>query len=129
MEDLSNILTFGEQSKQELKDFQKTDLYKNSYKPIVRYLYLNIGRKIPAKEISDKFNIKDRLIRDIIRFGRRVGHPIISSTSGYSIETDYDNMVEYLKGLEAHVFDMLTTISRMKKLCRKRQQISMRLRV
>ena len=136
MPDILQMLSGGDAYKESMKDFQRNGkLFPVPYKPLIRHLYTHAGLVIKSKDLARMFFPGKKpedagvYIRDIIRHARRCGHKIASSAHGYWHEPCYENLVENCRHMEARAFDLLFTVGRMKKLCRKEKQMKMRLAV
>ena len=122
------MLTGFDKYNEEQQSFRKSKLYPVTYKAVVHFLYEHVNREpVVSGRLERLFNVAGSEIREIVRFARRKGHPIVSGGRGYSIEPDYEKLLDGIQHLRERAISQLVTIRKMKQLCPRKAQMSFRL--
>lgn len=80
---------------------------------------LNENRPVTAKEIKKRIGLADVTVRKYVNALRVLGYPVCSSSRGYYLSWDKDEILKTIHGLENRVASMTTAINGLKLILNK----------
>jgi hypothetical protein len=132
MADLIQMQTGGQAFKQDMVEFERSGrLYPQPYKTIVYHLYKNMGKYFKARDLAAQFfqgkKSDERKLRQIMEHAKQRGHKVVGDSMGYVMVEDFEILYEKTQTRLSACYKEIWTLNRQIKLCRKNNQLRMRL--
>jgi hypothetical protein len=132
MADILQMQTGGDSFKEEMLDFERGGrLYPQPYKTVIHFLYSNSGKYFKARDLAAMFfqgkKSDERKLRQITEHAKQRGHKIVGDAMGYVMVDDFEVLYDKAQTRLSACYKEICTLTRQLKLCRKNNQIRLRL--
>lgn len=100
---------------EDIKKFEKSELFKDKYAYLLGVLNRMKPIAISSKELELNLGITDRQIRSLVQYARMQGEPVCSNNNGYYMTDDFNDVFESADRLIRHGKSEIIMGRRMKK--------------
>jgi 2-hydroxy-3-keto-5-methylthiopentenyl-1-phosphate phosphatase len=99
---------------EDMNEFESSPLFRKKFAELIDIISMPFG-EVKSRVLEDRLKIKGPSIRRLTRHARRKGIPIISSSKGYSIAKNFNQLRDTIAQLEERGRDILVTAAELKR--------------